>query len=230
MSLLVPRAPRTHAVHLALRYFSTNASFLERRAANHTPLTPLSFLQRTADIYPERTAIMYADWKAISTPMTETVVIKQTWGETKIRITQLASALAHRGVGRGDVVAVLGPNTPAFVELHHGINACGAAINPLNTRLDIDSLAYILQHSAAKVLLADSAQGTIAAAVCDQLKTEGLAPPLLVDLVDPIDSHHPEGITAATAPRFGSLTYEELLGQGNEVEIRDNSITLYCIV
>ena len=218
MSTLCLRAPRTHAVHLSQRYFSTNASFLGRRSANHAALSPLSFLQRTVDIYPERTAILYADWKhASSTSTVDAVVIKQTWGQTKTRITQLASALAHHGVGRGDVVAVLSPNTPAFVELHHGINACGAAINPLNTRLDIDSLAYILQHSAAKVLLADTAQGSIAAAVCAQLKAEGLSPPLLVDLVDPIDSHHPEGVTAATAPRFGSLTYEELLGQGNEV-------------
>lgn len=218
MSRLILQAPRIRFARLAQRQFAADAQYLERRSANHAALSPLTFLQRTAAVFPERTALVYADWKAPSTPPTAAaVVVTQTWGDTAARVTRLASSLARHGVGRGDVVAVLSPNTPAFVELHHGVNACGAAINPLNTRLDAGTLAYILAHSAANVLLADTALGPAAAAACAQLAAQGLNPPLLVDLVDPIDSHHPEGVTAASAPRFGSLNYEELLGLGDEV-------------
>jgi fatty-acyl-CoA synthase len=219
MSRLILQAPRSRLARLAQRQFAADTPFLERRSVNHAALSPLTFLQRTAAVFPERTAIVYADWKAPMAPTAAAAgaVIKQTWGDTAVRVSRLASSLARHGVGRGDIVAVLSPNTPSFVELHHGVNACGAIINPLNTRLDADTLAYILQHSAAKVLLADTALGPAAAAACAQLATKGLKPPLLIDLVDPIDSHHPEGVTAASAPRFGSLNYEELLGLGDEV-------------
>ena len=130
------------------------SSFLSRRAANHAPLTPLTFLQRTAAIFPRRTAIVYDDWRGKK--LEDAPAFQQTWGETLSRCTQLASALSHHGVGRGDTVAVLSPNTPMFVEAHHAVNAAGGVVNPLNRMLDPSTLAHILDHPDAKVLLADS--------------------------------------------------------------------------
>ena len=196
------------------RFFGSDR-YLAPRSANHAPITPLGFFQRTAAVFPSRTAIVYDDWRVRNDPA-RAPAVRQTWAETSTRVTRLASALTANGVARGDTVAVLSPNTPAFVELHHGVNAAGGVLNPLNTRLDAGTLAYILGHSEAKVLFADTALGPVAKAAVELLAAGGSAAPLFVDLVDPVDSHHPPGLTAATAPRFGSLDYEDLMSGGDE--------------
>ena len=115
---------------------------LERRPANHAPLTPLSFIERAAAVYPERTAVIYED-------------LRRTWRETYARTRRLASALAKRGIGRGDTVAVMLPNIPAMYEAHFGVPMCGAVLNTLNTRLDAEAIGFMLDHAEAKVLLTD---------------------------------------------------------------------------
>jgi fatty-acyl-CoA synthase len=119
-----------------------------------------------------------------------------------------ASALSGLGVGRGDTVAILSPNTPAFVEVHHGVNACGAVVNPLNTRLDASTLAYILEHSECKVLLADTAFAETTRKALDELAASGTPMPVVVDLIDPVES-------LAAPGRVGDLDYEALLATGS---------------
>src|SRR5689334_5919030 len=115
---------------------------LERNPANHAPLTPLSFIERAASVYPDRVAVVHED-------------IRRTWRETYARTRRLASALAKRGIGRGDTVAVMLPNTPPMYEAHFGVPMCGAVLNTLNTRLDAEALAFMLKHGEAKLLIAD---------------------------------------------------------------------------
>lgn len=184
------------------------ASFLARRSVNHAPLTPLTYLQRTAAVFPERTAITYADWARHDAA--QPAEFAQSWSQTASRCARLASSLVRCGVRRGDTVAVLSPNTPAFVEAHYGVNAAGALINPLNTRLDASTLAYILGHSEAKVVLADASLGPTAAAAIAELAASGGEPPLLIDIVDPIPSH-----AAAQTELRGRMSYEELLARGD---------------
>ena len=117
---------------------------LGKTPANYVPLTPLSHLNRAAQIYPERPAVVYGKHRA-------------NYQEYHKRVTRLASALAGMGIESGDVVATLLPNIPAQVEAHFGVPACGAVLNTINTRLDVSTVAYILDHGEAKVLLVDSA-------------------------------------------------------------------------
>jgi fatty-acyl-CoA synthase len=116
---------------------------LQRRAANDAPLTPLAFLRRTAAVFPDRTAVVHGEHRA-------------TWAEVDRRARRLAAGLRARGVGSGDVVAILSPNTPAFVEANFGVPLTGAVLLPLNTRLDAATLAYSLAHAEAKAVLVDA--------------------------------------------------------------------------
>ncbi|HRH75410.1 MAG TPA: AMP-binding protein, partial [Zoogloea sp.] len=104
---------------------------LDKCAANHVPLSPLSFLERTAQIYPDRPSVIHG-------------ARRFTWRETYARCRRLASALASRGIGRGDTVAVMLPNVPAMVEAHFGVPMTGAVLNTLNTRLDPEAIAFML--------------------------------------------------------------------------------------
>lgn len=117
---------------------------LERNAANHVPLTPLSHLIRAADIWPDHEALVYG-------------AHRWTYRQYHARVSRLASGLVARGVRPGDVVATIIPNLPAQVEAHFGVPACGAVLNTINTRLDLDTVAYILDHGGAKVVLVDTA-------------------------------------------------------------------------
>ena len=162
---------------------------LEQNAANHVPLTPLSFLARTAEVYPHRLALVHG-------------AVRQDWADTYARTRQLASALQRRGVARGDVVAVLAPNTPPMYEAHFGVPMAGAVLNTLNTRLDAESLAFMLRHGGAKILLVDREFAAIARKALALMPT----PPLAVDLED--------AATTAVAP-VGALTYEALLAEGD---------------
>ena len=116
---------------------------LEKNNANYIPLTPLSHINRAAEVFPDREAVIYGNHR-------------KTWLETKHRCSKLADALSKMGVKPGDVVATVIPNLPAQVEAHFGIPACGAVLNTINTRLEKQTISYILSHGEAKVVLVDS--------------------------------------------------------------------------
>ncbi len=111
---------------------------LDRNPANFQPLTPLSFLERSAQVYPDRIAIIHGP-------------IRRTYSDIHVRSKRLASALAARGIGKGDAVAVMLANTPAMLECHYGVPMTGAVLNTLNTRLDAAIIAFSLDHGEAKV-------------------------------------------------------------------------------
>ena len=115
---------------------------LDQNPANYAPLTPISFLERAADVFPERTAVIHGGWRA-------------DYAELRRRARRLASALVGRGVGPGDTVALMLPNVPAMLDAHFAIPMAGAVINALNIRLEAETIAYILDHGEAKVLLTD---------------------------------------------------------------------------
>ena len=124
---------------MAATVYDTN---LDKNPANFQPLTPLGFLERAASVHPDRTAIVHGP-------------LRRSYREFYARSRQLASALAQRGVGRGDTVSVMLPNTPAMLECHYGVPMAGAVLNTLNTRLDAKVIAFSLEHSEAKVLITD---------------------------------------------------------------------------
>jgi fatty-acyl-CoA synthase len=162
---------------------------LDKNAANYTPLTPLSLLARTAYVYPRRSAVVHGD-------------IELSWSEVYARCRRLASALARRGIGLGDTVAVMLPNVPAMYEAHFGVPMTGAVLNTLNTRLDAGAIAFMLQHAAAKVLITDREfSGTIEQALA-QLR----ARPLVIDVDDPA---HEGG------KLLGEMDYEAFIAGGD---------------
>ena len=163
---------------------------LDRNAANHVPLSPLSFIQRTAAIYPDYPAVSYNG-------------VRRTWAETYDRTRRLAGALAARGVGRGDTVAVVAANIPEMFEAHFGVPMAGAVLNAINTRLDAEGIAFILEHGEAKVLIVDPEFSE----VVERAVRIAHAPDLLV--VDIVDPSFPGG------QRIGRLTYDELLAEGD---------------
>ncbi|RYF32616.1 MAG: acyl-CoA synthetase, partial [Comamonadaceae bacterium] len=165
---------------------------LPRNAANHTPISPLSFLERTAEVYPDRTAVVHGS-------------LRRTWRDTYDRCRQLASALARAGLGQGDTVAVMLPNTPPMVEAHFGIPMAGAVLNALNTRLDPEAVAFMLDHGEAKAVLVDvEFAGVMRQAIA--LRKEQ-RPLLVIDVED--------ALFTGTAQRIGSTTYEEFLDNGD---------------
>ncbi|EBK2343894.1 AMP-binding protein, partial [Salmonella enterica subsp. enterica serovar Enteritidis] len=121
---------------------------LEKNPANYTPLTPIDFIERTASIYPDQTAIVYKDYKHND--------LRQSWGETYNRCRKMSDALKKLGIDKDDTVAVLLPNTPPMVEVAFGVPMSGGVLCTLNTRLDINALVFCLQHSEAKVLIVDT--------------------------------------------------------------------------
>ena len=161
---------------------------LDKCAANHVALTPLSHLRRARDVFADRTAVIYGDHRV-------------TYAEYYDRCSRLASALVGMGVASGDVVATILPNTPAQAEAHFGVPACGAVLNTINTRLDVGTVAYIFDHGGAKVVLVDTEFMALAEAACDAM--EG-TPPTIIEVPD---SSHP-----ATRRH---KTYDELLDEGD---------------
>ncbi|MEJ7670665.1 MAG: acyl-CoA synthetase [Casimicrobiaceae bacterium] len=140
---------------------------LPRNAANYAPLTPLSFIARAAHIWPQRTAVVHG-------------ARRYTWEESYARSRRLASALAQRGINRGDTVAAMLSNTPEMIEAHFGVPMCGGVLNTLNTRLDAEAIAFMLQHGEAKVLLTDTEFAPIVAPALARLAQR----PLVIDIVD----------------------------------------------
>ena len=159
---------------------------LEKNAANFVALSPLSYIERAAHVYPEALAVIYGERR-------------QTWRETYSRSCRLASALAAHGVGRGDTVAVMLPNVPAMFEAHFGVPMSGAVLNTLNTRLDAEAIAFMLQHGEAKVLLTDREFSGI---VEKALALLGEKAPFVIEVEDD---------TAPRGKRLGSVDYESFL-------------------
>ena len=166
-----------------------DADFLQKRPANYRPLTPLNFLFRAADVFPDRVAIIHGEER-------------HTWREYAQRCKKLASALKRTGVGRGDTVAVLAPNTPAVLETHFGVPMTGAILNTLNIRLDAAAIAFILEHSEAKAFLVDRQWSGVAKDALALLSSK----PIVIDIEDAL---------AESGERIGSCTYEEFLQRGD---------------
>ncbi len=116
---------------------------LGQTPANYAPLSPLSLLRRVERVYPDQPAVIHGS-------------LRRTWGQTAERCRRLASALASRGIGKGDTIAVMAPNIPEILEAHYGIPMTGAVLNALNIRLDAATLAFILDHGEAKALITDT--------------------------------------------------------------------------
>ena len=164
---------------------------LAKTAANHVPLSPVSFLARAAAVHPGRLAVVHGAHRT-------------TWRQTAERCRRLASALSRQGVGRGDVVAVMAPNTPPMLEAHFAVPMLGAVLNALNVRLDADTIAFILGHGGARVLLTDREFAPTIAAALELLPAE--ARPFVVDIDDPL---------ASSGESLGEVEYEAFLGGGD---------------
>jgi fatty-acyl-CoA synthase len=165
------------------------ASGLDKNPANFAPLTPLVFLDRAADVYPERVAVVHGS-------------LRRSYAELRARCRRLASALEKNGVRPGDTVAAMLPNSPAMVEAHYGVPMAGAVLNALNTRLDAATIAFILEHGEANALITDT---ELAPVIREALALLGRD--LLV-----IDVDDPEG---PGGERLGALDYEALLAGGS---------------
>src|SRR5574337_1968858 len=154
---------------------------LDKNEANYTPLTPLTFLDRAAQVYPNRHSVAYGD-------------LRFTWRETYARCRRLASALSCRGIGKNDTVAIMAPNTPPMYEAHFGVPMCGAVLNTLNTRLDAPTIAFMLRHGGARVLIADREFSPVIGAALQLLDEK----PLVIDIDDP---------ACQDGELLGSITY-----------------------
>ncbi|MGH7063994.1 MAG: AMP-binding protein, partial [Stellaceae bacterium] len=141
---------------------------LDKNAANFVPLTPIGFLLRSAAVYPDRPAVVHG-------------ARRYSWREALARCRRLASALAARGIGRGDTVAMMAANTPEAFEAHFAVQMAGAVLNALNIRLDAETVAFILRHGEAKVLLTDTEFSPVVEAALARLEER----PIVIDIADP---------------------------------------------
>ena len=162
---------------------------LGQTPANTAPLSPISFLRRAAAVYPDKTAVIHGERRISYRAFNE-------------RANRLASALAKRGVRRGDAVAIMAPNVPAMLEAHYGVPILGAVLNSINTRLDAATIAFILEHGEAKVLITDREFSERVGPALEQMAQK----PLVVDIDDPLG----EG-----GECLGELEYEDLLAEGD---------------
>lgn len=163
---------------------------LEKNPANFQPLTPLGFLERAASVHPGQTAVIHGS-------------LRRDYRDLYARSRRLASALARRGIRRGDTVSVMLANTPAMIECHYGVPMAGAVLNTLNTRLDAKIVAFCLDHSDAKVLITDREFSGVVKAALEQVAVK----PLVIDYDDPE--------FAGEGERLGATEYEELLAEGD---------------
>ncbi len=165
-------------------------SSLKPRRVNRAELSPISFLPRAAEIYPERVAVVHGKERI-------------PYGKFFDRARRLASALSKRGVKRGDVVSAMLPNVPAMLDAHYGVPMLGAVLNTINTRLDADTVAYILEHGEAKVLITDRVFSGVVGPALKKLRKK----PFVVDLDDPL--------YAGPGDRLGSIEYGEFIAGGD---------------
>ena len=162
---------------------------LDRNAANYAPLTPVSFLARTAYVWPARIAVIHGDRR-------------YTWAQVYERSRRLASALAQHGIGAGDTVAAMLANTPEMIEAHFGVPMTGGVLNALNTRLDAEALAFMLDHGEARVLLTDTEFAPVVKAALARAAGH-------VRVIDVADMEGPGG------ELLGDLDYESFLAGGD---------------
>jgi fatty-acyl-CoA synthase len=163
---------------------------LDRNAANFQPLTPLTLLERAASVFPDHTAIVHGR-------------LRRSYADFYARSRRLASALAKRGIKRFDTVSAVLPNTPAMLEVHYGVPMTGAVLNTINTRLDAATIAFILDHGEAKVLITDREYSRVVKEALALTKSK----PLVIDYDDP-------EFTGA-GERLGSIEYEDFLKGGD---------------
>ncbi|MDG2302212.1 MAG: acyl-CoA synthetase [Gammaproteobacteria bacterium] len=162
---------------------------LDKNAANYAALSPLSWVERAAAVYPKRTSVVHGD-------------IQYTWEETFTRCRRLSSALSYCGIKTGDAVAVLATNIPAFYECLFGIPAAGAVINPINIRLDSDAIAFILDHGEARILITDTEFSDVVKEALTKCKNK----PYVVDISDS---------EALSHEKIGEIEYEDFLATGD---------------
>ena len=163
---------------------------LEKNPANYTPLSPLSFLPKAAAVYPDRTAVIHGPRRF-------------TWAQLYVRTRRLASALQQRGVGKGHTVAAMLANTPEMVEMHFGPAMIGAVLNTLNTRLDAEAIAFMLDHAEAKVLVTDREFAPTIELALQLCKVK----PLVIDVLDPV--------FAGEGKKLGETNYEAFVATGD---------------
>ncbi len=166
------------------------AEGLDRNAANYVPLTPLSFIERSAYIYPDRLSAIHGNRR-------------YTWSQTYDRSRRLASALAQKAIGFGDTVAVMLNNTPEMIECHFGIPMTGAVLNTMNTRLDAETIAFMLGHGEARALITDREYSPAVKKALELIERKILV----------IDVDDPE--YAGAGERVGSIDYETFLAGGD---------------
>src|SRR3954451_21513720 len=165
------------------------AQDLDRNEANYAPLTPVSFLARAAYIWPERTAVIHGPRR-------------YTWKESYERSRRLASALAKPGIATGDTVAVMLANTPEMIEAHFGVPMSGGVLNTLNTRLDAEAIAFMLEHGEAKVLITDTEFAPTIAGALARLDSKLL----VIDVVD---------VLGPGGDLVGESDYETFIAKGD---------------
>jgi fatty-acyl-CoA synthase len=170
-----------------------NKGFMEPRPANYVPLTPLSFLTRIANIFPKRNAVVYGKRK-------------YNWSEVYERSVRLASAITNAGVKRGEVVTIMAPNIPEMFEAHFGVAMAGSVLNTLNTRLDTDTIAYILDHADTRLLITDAAFGEAMKTALLQTENQDIK---IIDIVDE------QAVESASGLRLGDQDYESFLEEAD---------------
>jgi fatty-acyl-CoA synthase len=162
---------------------------LDQVAANYEALSPLTFLERAASVYPDKTAVVHGE-------------VRRTWSETYARCRRLASALAKRGIGLGDTVSVMCPNLPEHFEAHFGIPMVGAVLNSINTRLDAPAVAFIIEHAETKVLITEREMSPVVSKALSLLEER----PLVIDIDDP---------SFEGGELLGEMTYEAFLADAD---------------
>src|SRR5262245_55342976 len=163
---------------------------LDKNPANYAPLTPLGFVERSASVFPGRTAVIHGKRR-------------YTWKETYARCRRLASALAQRGIGVGDTVSAMLANTPEMYECHFGVPMTGAVLHAINTRLDPQVIAFMLDHAEAKVLIVDREFSP----TIEKALTLTESKPFVID----VDDAEYEG----PGRRIGSVAYEQFIDGGD---------------
>ncbi len=163
---------------------------LDRNRANYAALSPLSYLERTAYVYPDYTSVVYGSRR-------------YTWSDTFSRCRRLASALSKRGIGKGDTVSIIAANIPEMYEAHFGVPMAGAVLNAINTRLDAAIVAFILNYSEANVLLVDPEFSGVVKEALKNVENKNL---LVIDIQDE---------TFEDGEALGALTYDQLLAEGD---------------
>ncbi|TEA77711.1 acyl-CoA synthetase [Allopusillimonas ginsengisoli] len=169
---------------------------LPQTPANYAAISPLSFIERSAQVYPDALAVIHGQGPS---------ALRRSWSEVYGRCRRLASALAQEGIGKGDTVAVMLPNTPPMVEAHFGIPMLGAVLNALNTRLDAEMIAFMLDHGESKAVIVDTEFAPVMRKALELRKSPH--PIMVIDVVDALYEGENESI--------GSIEYEQFLAAGD---------------